>query len=130
MSNSRRTWLQKRKNCTVPEFPNLFLMYGPNTNTGHGGSAFLLAEAQARYISGCVTSLIESGARTMECRPIVLEEFVDRMDAEHEHLIWTHPGMSTYYRNAHGRVISVMPWRLVDYWAMTHEPDLADFVMT
>ena len=115
---------------TVPEFPNLFLMYGPNTNTGHGGSAFLLAEAQARYISGCVTSLIESGARTMECRPIVLEEFVDRMDAEHEHLIWTHPGMSTYYRNAHGRVISVMPWRLVDYWAMTHEPDLADFVMT
>lgn len=32
--------------------------------------------------------------------------------------------MSTYYRNRRGRVVSVMPWRLVDYWAMTHEPRL------
>jgi 4-hydroxyacetophenone monooxygenase len=35
--------------------------------------------------------------------------------------------MSTWYRNAKGRVISVSPWRLVDYWAMTHDPDLADY---
>ena len=42
-------------------------------------------------------------------------------------MIWTHPGMSTYYRNAKGRVVSVMPWRLVDYWSMTHEPDFTEF---
>ena len=114
---------------SVPEFPNLFCMYGPNTNTGHGGSAFLLAEAQSRYISGCITTLVESGVRTIECKQAALDDYVDRMDAEHEHLIWTHPGMSTYYRNTHGRVVSVMPWRLVDYWRMTHEPDLNDFVL-
>lgn len=114
---------------TVPDFPNMFCMYGPNTNTGHGGSAFLLAESQSRYISGCIASLIENNSSTMECRSIALDEYINRMDAEHEHLIWTHPGMSTYYRNRYGRVVSVMPWRLVDYWKMTHQPDLSDFVI-
>ena len=114
---------------TMPEFPNLFCMYGPNTNVGHGGSAFLLAETQSRYITGCITKLIELGKRTIECKQAALEEYIDRLDAAHEELIWTHPGMSTYYRNKQGRVVSVMPWRLVDYWNMTHEPDLKDFAL-
>ena len=42
-------------------------------------------------------------------------------------MIWTHPGLSTYYRNAAGRVISVMPWRLVDYWQMTRQAQREDF---
>ena len=49
----------------------------------------------------------------------------EKVDAEHEQLIWTHPGMTTYYRNSQGRVFSAMPWRFVDYWAMTHDPDFA-----
>ena len=114
---------------TVPMFPNLFCMYGPNTNVGHGGSAFLLAEAQTRYITGCIVAMVEGGARAMECRQSSLDEYIHRLDAEHEHLVWTHPGMSTYYRNANGRVVSVMPWRLVDYWDMTYRPVLTDFTM-
>jgi 4-hydroxyacetophenone monooxygenase len=45
-------------------------------------------------------------------------------------MIWTHPGMSTYYRNPKGRVVSVMPWRLVDYWGMTRAPDLDEYNLT
>jgi 4-hydroxyacetophenone monooxygenase len=48
----------------------------------------------------------------------------------HEQLIWTHPGMSTYYRNKQGRVFSAMPWRFVDYWRMTHDPDLSKYRQT
>ena len=44
-------------------------------------------------------------------------------------MVWTHPGMETYYRNAAGRVVTNMPWRVVDYWRMTHAADLADFVV-
>ena len=36
--------------------------------------------------------------------------------------------MDTWYRNAKGRVFSVMPWRLVDYWRMTHDADLDDYL--
>jgi 4-hydroxyacetophenone monooxygenase len=38
--------------------------------------------------------------------------------------------MSTYYRNRHGRVFSAMPWRFVDYWAMTHDPDFSRYRLT
>lgn len=112
---------------TVPGFPNLFSMQGPNTGLGHGGSAIFQAECQARYIAGCLVRMIEGGIAAMDVKQSVHDEYVRRVDTEHEGLIWTHPGMSTYYRNNKGRVVSVMPWRLVDYWAMTHEPDLSEY---
>ena len=37
--------------------------------------------------------------------------------------------MTTYYRNSRGRVTVNSPWRVVDYWAMTKEPSLDDFVL-
>ena len=112
---------------SVPGFPNFFCMYGPNTNMGHGGSVIFLAECQSRYISGCIVEMVERGLAVMECRPEARDDWVRRVDAEHAELVWTHPGMSTYYRNRHGRVVSPSPFRLVDTWAMTHRPELADF---
>lgn len=112
---------------TVPGFPNLFLMYGPNTNLAHGGSIIFHVECQARYITKLLVAMAEQGLDSVEVKAGVHDEYQHRLDAEHATLVWTHPGMSTWYRNASGRVISVSPWRLVDYWAMTHEPNLTDY---
>ena len=49
------------------------------------------------------------------------------MDAAHGAMIWTHPGMTNWYRNPAGRVVSTLPWRIVDYREMIREPDLGDF---
>ena len=35
--------------------------------------------------------------------------------------------MSTYYRNSRGRIVTNLPWRVVDYWAMTQNVDLDDY---
>ena len=115
---------------TVPRFPNLFVLYGPNTNLGHGGSGIFLAETQTRYVTGCLVEMAEQGIETIECREDRRTDYTAEIDALHEELIWTHPGMSTYYRNAKGKVRSPMPFRLVDYWQRTHAPDLADFHVT
>jgi 4-hydroxyacetophenone monooxygenase len=112
---------------TVPGFPNLFCMLGPNSGPGHGGSVIFQAECQARYISACLVQMISRKIDAIDVRSAVADSYLRKVDAEHETLIWTHPGMSTYYRNKHGRVFSVMPWRFVDYWRMTHDPDLADY---
>ena len=71
--------------------------------------------------------MVERGIATMECTPAARDGWVKRVDEAHRDLVWTHPGMSTYYRNRHGRVVSPSPFRLVDTWAMTHRPDLSDF---
>jgi len=115
---------------SVPGFPNFFCMLGPNSGPGHGGSVIFQAECQTRYITSLLIRLVEDSINALEVRQDVHDAYVKRVDDEHEQLIWTHPGMSTYYRNRSGRVFSVMPWRFVDYWAMTHDPDLEDFRRT
>jgi 4-hydroxyacetophenone monooxygenase len=115
---------------TTPGFPNLFIMQGPSTGLGHGGSAICQAESQARYISTMLVRMIEGGVAAVDVRQEVHDAFVAKVDARHEQMIWTHPGMSTYYRNRHGRVVSVSPFSLVEYWSMTHDPDLSEYRLT
>lgn len=112
---------------SVPGFPNFFCMLGPNAGLAHGGSVMFQAEVQSRYITACLVAMFEEDIDAIDVRRSVHDDYVRRVDAEHEQLIWTHPGMSTYYRNRHGRVFSVTPWRMVDYWQMTHDPDLGDY---
>jgi len=111
----------------VPRFPNMFCLYGPNTNSGHGGSIIHIIECQVRYVQACVMRMLEQDIATMTCRQDVYEAYNTEVDALHADLIWTHPGMQTWYRNAAGRVVSIMPFRLVDYWARTREPDFDEF---
>jgi 4-hydroxyacetophenone monooxygenase len=115
---------------TVPDFPNFFCMLGPNSGPAHGGSVIFQSECQSRYISACLADMIEHDVTAIDVRPEVLDDYVRKVDAEHEGMIWTHPGMSTYYRNSSGRVFSAMPWRFVDYWRMTHDPDLGQYRLT
>jgi 4-hydroxyacetophenone monooxygenase len=112
---------------TVPGFPNFFLMFGPNTNLAHGGSAIFHSECQTRYILLALRELIESGAESLECRQDVHDEYNRRVDEAHAQMVWTHPRVSSWYRNASGRVFSLSPWRLLDYWDMTRRFDPAQF---
>ncbi|MDD7939232.1 NAD(P)/FAD-dependent oxidoreductase [Actinomycetospora lutea] len=114
---------------TVPGFPNLFITCGPGTVLGHGGSYITIAECQVRYIVDLLAAMAREDLRAVEVRPEVEREYTRRHDEAHARMLWTHPGMTNWYRNAAGRVVSTMPWRIVDYWRMTHEADLADYLV-
>lgn len=113
---------------TVPGFPNFFCMQGPTTGLGHGGSAIFTGECQAHYIASCISRMISRNHAVMTVQQQPHDDYMARYDAAHAGMIWSHPGMSTYYRNAQGRVYSVMPWRLVDYWNMTRKPTQNHYV--
>ena len=115
---------------TVADFPNFFIMQGPTTGLGHGGSAIFQAECHARHISACVAAMSAADGRTIEVREQPMVNYTDAFDAEHEHLIWSTEGLRNWYRNDAGRVVVIMPWRLVDYWSMTHDPDLNHYSIT
>ncbi len=114
---------------TVPDFPNLFCLYGPGTNLAHAGSIIFHSECQVRYVMGCLATLLRGGHATMECRRDVHDAYNARFDARHATLVWSHPGEGSWYKNAAGRVMVVSPWRLVDYWTWTKTPDPADFTL-
>lgn len=113
----------------VPEFPNLFMLYGPNTNTGHGGSVIFQVECQVRYILQAIREMVENGISRIECRRESHDRYNEAVDREHAAMVWTHPGASSWYKNRKGRVVTNSPWRLVDYWKMTKNFDPSDFIL-
>jgi 4-hydroxyacetophenone monooxygenase len=114
---------------TAPGFPNLFLLYGPNTNLGHGGSAIFLAECQVRYTVKCIRAILDSDARSLECRQEVHDTYNAALDSELRELVWSHPEVDTWYKNSTGRVVTNQPWTLLDYWRMTYSPRTEDFLL-
>jgi 4-hydroxyacetophenone monooxygenase len=112
---------------TVPGFPNLFCLYGPGTNLAHAGSIIFHSECQVRYVMGCFKALLERGRRAMDCRQDVHDAYDARLQEALSRMVWSHPGVGSWYKNSKGRVTTTSPWRLLDYWRWTKAPDLADY---
>lgn len=115
---------------TVPDFPNLFLTYGPNTNLAHGGSIIFQAECQVNYIVQSLALLLESGNDAMEATHIAHDDYNTEIDGIFKQLVWGFEGVTNWYKNASGRVTTNSPWSLVDYWHMTRHPDPAAFTFS
>lgn len=112
---------------TVPEFPNFFVIYGPNTNLAHGGSAFFHSECQVRYITEALREMIEDNWDELEVKKEPFEAYNTRVDEEHRNLVWSHPGVTSWYKNKDGRVTMNSPWRLAVYRGFTADIDLSEY---
>ena len=115
---------------TVPGYPNFFCMYGPGTNLAHGGSLIFHSECQMRYITECLELLINGGHACLEPREAKATEWHERSQAEMRKMVWSQPSIKhSFYKNSFGEVHILSPWRLVDYWSWTREPNRDDFVI-
>jgi 4-hydroxyacetophenone monooxygenase len=63
--------------------------------------------------------LIESGHGALEVKPEPFWAYQDKVDTAHRGMVWSHPGVTSWYKNKDGRVTANSPWRLVDYRNMT-----------
>ncbi len=113
---------------TIPNFPNLFCMYGPNTNIVVNGSIIFFSECEIRYIMGCIELLLKSHHAAMEPKKDVHDEFNKKIDAGNALMAWGAPQVTSWYKNEKGRVSQNWPFPLVDYWQATRAPDASDFV--
>lgn len=112
---------------TVPGFPNLFLLYGPNTNLGVG-SIIVMLEAQARYIADAVARLRVVGApAAWDVRPEVARAFDERTQAHLSTSVWTR--CTNWYRNAAGRVVNNWPGYMFEYVRATKRLDPRHYVL-
>ncbi|MFJ2033318.1 flavin-containing monooxygenase [Streptosporangium sp. NPDC087985] len=102
----------------VPYFPNLFLLYGPNTNLGHNSIVFML-ECQAGYIMGCLPYLARRGP--MEVRPEAMEAWRRSLERAMDTMVWG-AGCTSWYKNASGRVTNNWPAPTTVYRRITRAP--------
>ncbi|MEV4348451.1 NAD(P)/FAD-dependent oxidoreductase [Actinoplanes sp. NPDC049596] len=108
---------------TVPGFPNLFLMYGPNTNTGNT-SVLYFHECQARYLVQAVRHLT-STARPLAVRRDVAAAYDAEIQSRLSGSVWT--ACQSWYRNASGRIVTNWPGLASEYRRRTARLDPADY---
>ena len=105
---------------TVPNFPNLFCLYGPGTNLAHGASLFFHSECQMNFTMDAIRQVLTAGMRTIEVRKDVHDEYVERHQAEISQLVWAHPSIThSHYKNPAGKIFTLSPWKMETYWDWT-----------
>ncbi len=113
---------------TVPNFPNLFMLYGPNTNIVVNGSIIFFSECEVQYVMGCLRMLVKDGRRAMDCKQVVHDAYNERIDEANLQRVWGASDVNSWYKNEFGRVSQNWPFNLIDYWKQTREPDPSDYV--
>ncbi|WP_414941133.1 flavin-containing monooxygenase [Amycolatopsis sp. cmx-11-51] len=109
---------------TVPGFPNLFCVYGPNTNLG-AGSIIYMIERQARYIRQAVEHLNRPEVSYMDVAPEVEDRYDKEIQRRLGHSVWT--TCASWYRQENGRVSTNWPGLVTEYDRRTKTLDLGDY---
>lgn len=111
---------------TVPGFPSMFVLYGPNTNTS-GGSVIVFLEAQAAYVRQALELVRAQHARSIEVRPDV-ESASDRaLQEAFEGSAWLE--CSSWYRTKSGRIVANWPGYMREYTARTRVLEPTEFTL-
>ena len=114
---------------TVPNFPNLFCLYGPGTNLAHGASLIFQSECQVNYVMQAIHELLASGHRALEPRPEVHDEYADRYQREIAQMVWAHGSVKhSHFKNPEGKIFTLSPWPIPTYWTWTKTFEPKDYV--
>ena len=92
---------------TVPGFPNLFMLLGPNTGLGHSSMVYMI-ESQVAYVIDALKEMRRRGAGTAEVRPEAVRDFNDGIDERMRDTVWN-TGCSSWYLDATGRNSTLWP---------------------
>lgn len=111
---------------TMPDFPNLFMFYGPNGQPRSGGF-YSWAEIWSRYAAGMIVHLLENGLRSADVKQDVFESYNAQLDTAMKEVLWEVEGAGGYYNNEHGRCGVNLPFLTEDYHAMVAAPNPDDY---
>lgn len=109
---------------TVPGFPNLFLVLGPNTGLGHNSMIYMM-ESQYDHILGAIRRLSEPDVAYIDVTAAALERFVDEVNRRNDGLVWS-SGCSSWYLDD-GYNFALWPGWTFEYRRRTRELEAADY---
>ncbi|GAA4168752.1 NAD(P)/FAD-dependent oxidoreductase [Gryllotalpicola koreensis] len=108
---------------SVPGFPNLFIVMGPNTNYVVHGSQHFMMECAVEFAVEAIHQTLLRGVKGFDVTQEALDAFVAAVDAENATRAWGQPQVRTWYKNSAGRVSQIWPFSHVEYWQLTHDVD-------
>ena len=115
------------KGISVPGFPNLFMCYGPNTNIVVNGSIVFFSECEVRYILGCLAMSMAHENKALDVRENVHDDYNEWIDRGNLGMAWGQSDVSTWYKNASGRITQNWPFTLLEFWQQTQAPTADEY---
>jgi 4-hydroxyacetophenone monooxygenase len=112
---------------TMPNFPNLFAIYGPGTNLAHSSSQFFHSEFQVAHAMDAIHAVLSARAGEIEVRQDAHDRYAEWHQSEISQLVWAHPSIQhSHYKNPAGKVYTLSPWAVDHYWELTRhfDPDV------
>jgi cation diffusion facilitator CzcD-associated flavoprotein CzcO len=127
LNDAWRDGAEAHLGITVAGFPNLFLMYGPNTNLGHNSIIFML-ECQARYVGQAVRTMAVDDLASVEVREDVHRRFNDSLQRRLRASVWA-GGCASWYVDEHGRIVNNWVGTTLEYRWRTRRFDRRDHLV-
>ncbi|MFP6849512.1 MAG: NAD(P)/FAD-dependent oxidoreductase [Pseudomonas sp.] len=125
LNQAWRDGAEAYKGISVSGFPNLFILYGPNTNLGHNSIIYML-ESQFRYVLGCIDLLRQQGARYLDVKATVQQGYNQHIQASSHRTIWEQ-GCASWYKTASGKNTNNWPGYTFTYRQQTRAPEVNDY---
>lgn len=123
------TGAQAHLGTTVPGFPNLFLLAGPNTGIGHT-SLVVMMEAQLRYITGALRLMRQRGLASVELRPEALAAWSRHVQRKAAGSVWNSGGCASWYLDEEGRNTTIWPEPTYRFVRRTRRFDPERYLLT
>ena len=96
----------------------------------HSASLFFHSEFQVSYALEAIHAVLDAGAQSVEVRPEVHDAYAEWHQAEISELVWAHPSIThSHYKNRHGKVYTLSPWSIDEYWELTRHFDPDEHVI-
>jgi len=105
---------------TTAGFPNLFMLYGPNTNNG---SILTMIESQVDYALRKIQRIASEGLAWIDVRPEPMERYNDEVQEAIAGVEVWQADCNGYYRSPSGRIVTQWPWSMTAFRERTEKPD-------
>ena len=115
---------QAHLGITTSGFPNLFMLYGPNTNQG---SLIPMIEYEAQYAVKTIQAMDAAGIDWVDVKPEVMDAYNTELQAALDGVEVWKAGCSHYYLSESGRMVTQYPWSMFDFRESVSEPKLDEF---
>ncbi|MCF8568777.1 NAD(P)/FAD-dependent oxidoreductase [Gordonia sp. HY002] len=122
---------QAHLGMTVPGFPNLFMLYGPNSQPVASGAGLpIWLETWCSYIAELILQMLDNGYGSTVIRREAFDHYNEQLHKEASRLIYLSQTSATrknYYVNKWGRLQVSAPWDGEEYFGMCVHPHPGDF---
>lgn len=122
-----KTGAKAHLGMTVPGFPNLFMLYGPNTNLGHNSIVYML-ESQIRYVARAFETLRNTQAQAIDTHPQDYQGYVNRIQKALDRTVWN--GCTSWYIDENGYNSVSWPGFTLSYRFLTSQSRFGELQMT